>query len=171
MNAQVDISVFVPPDVLALEQLMLGELHRGMRGVVDKTANKVRANITEPDDAGRVIHNTHELLKSVDTDVDETEQMIEGRVFSDVEHAEWVEEGRPPGPVAVEIIIEWMLDKGIQPREGETLEQSAHLIARKIRREGYEGRYPFARALDGADDLLTEAIHAATERLNRRLSS
>jgi len=79
--------------------------------------------------------------------IEQFNQFIEIQVGSDVPYAEFAEEGRPSGKQPpVDVIMKWMLDKGIDSPYG--LESGAYLIARKIGREGSKGKHPFAIALE-----------------------
>jgi hypothetical protein len=163
--ADVSFDVEFPPDLLRLDELMMGEFKTAAEQTALLTSDRVRHNIVQMGiDAG------HALLNSVDWDVNEDGYDLIAEVFSLEQHALWIEEGRGPGPVPVAPIIEWMMDKGISPREGETLEQAAHAIANHIAREGYEGRHPFQLALDEAESIAIAAIDRALMRINRRLA-
>jgi hypothetical protein len=51
-----------------------------------------------------------------------------------------IENGRPAGSkqAPVSSIVEWMQNKGIAPYEGQTIQQAAFFIAKKIGRDGIE---------------------------------
>jgi hypothetical protein len=168
--ATVTFEVTFPADYLRLEELMLGEVKQAASETAQAMSGLVRQKITEPDAQGRVIDDTHELLNSIENDIAVYEDHIAALCWSDVAHAAFIEEGRDPGFVSTETIIEWMLDKGIQPRAGETTEEAARAIALKISREGYVGRHIFEQSLEEADSIAIEALDRASARLSRRLS-
>lgn len=72
---------------------------------------------------------------------------IQGTVSSDKEYAPVVEYGRRPGrrPPPRDRILEWMVLKGLEPSES-----GAYLIARKIGRDGIEGKHPFQKGVENA---------------------
>lgn len=168
--AEVSFDVVLPPDLLRLEALMLGEIKQAADETAEAMGDALRLRITTPDEHGRVVDSSHELLESIEEDAAEHGDEIEAFARSTSAHAQWVEEGRPAGPVPVMAIVEWMLEKGISPRGGETLLQAAHAIARKITREGFEGRHIFAETQEEADSIAIEALDRAVERIRRRLS-
>jgi len=168
--AEVSFDVWFPPDLLRLEQLMQEEFKTAADETAEGMVELVRAKIITPDERGRVIDSSHELLESVEGEADDHGDVISAEAWSDARQAEYVEEGRDTGYVSPQVILDWMLEKGISPRPGETTLQAAHAIATKIAREGYEGRHIFARSLEEAESLAIEAVDRAVTRINRRLS-
>lgn len=168
--ATVTFAVDLPPDYLRLEQLVMGELKLAGDETAEALADLVRLHITTPDADGRVIDSSHDLLNSVQEDAQLFADHIVIEVWSEQAHAEYVEDGRPAGPVPVAAIIEWMLEKGISPRNGDTLAQAAHAIAHHIMTTGFAARHPFAHSLEEADAIAIEAIDRAQARLNARLN-
>jgi len=163
--ARCEFVVEYPPDYLRLEEMVQGELKTAAKHTGVKTSDRVRHNIVE---AGAVA--SHALLNSVEWEVTEDAYELVAEIYSLEKQALWIEEGRAPGPVPVAPIIEWMLDKGITPREGETLEQAAFAIARHIAKTGYEGRHVFADAGDEMTSIAIEAVDRAAQRIGRRLA-
>lgn len=63
----------------------------------------------------------------------------------------YIEHGRGPGKFPpIEAIQTWMTVKHIVPRENRTVPQVSYLIARKIAREGTQGKY----AVEGTVDMV-----------------
>lgn len=168
--AEVGFDVYLPPDYLRLAELMLGEFKVAADETATWMGDRLRERITTPDSRGRVIDSSHELLESIEEEAFVLGDHISAEAWSTAAQAEWIEEGRPPGPAPIAPIIAWMLDKGIAPRDGETLEQAAHAIATKIMREGFEGRPIFEETLEEADSIAIAALDRAMIRINQRLS-
>lgn len=163
--ATVELDLWIPPDVLRLGELVQDEARQAARQVGVQVSDRVRANLVA---AGADV--SHALLNSVDWEVTETAYEIVAEVFSLEAHALWIEEGRGPGPVPVQVIIEWMLDKGIAPQGDDTIEQAAHAIARHIAAHGFAGRHVFEMALEEAESYMIEAVDRLAARLGRRLN-
>ncbi|HEX8556670.1 MAG TPA: HK97 gp10 family phage protein [Pyrinomonadaceae bacterium] len=163
--AEVDFDVWLPADLLRLDELMHREFETAAKHTAVQGADRLRHKIVE---GGAVASSA--LLNSIDWEVDEEGYDLAAVIFSTEQHAVWVEEGRGPGPVPVGPIIEWMMDKGITPRDGDTLEQAAHAIANHIAKTGFEGRHYFETTLDEMESIAIEAIERAVARINRRLS-
>lgn len=167
---EVSFEVKLPPDLLQLERMMLGEFKTAADETAEEMARLIREKITAPDEDGRVIDSSHELLESIEGEAFERGDEISAEAWSGAPQAEFIEEGRDPGYVSPRIILDWMLEKGISPRGGETTLQAAHAIAAKISREGFEGREIFALSLEEAESYAIEALDRAVTRINRRLS-
>jgi len=168
--AEVSFDVQFPPDLLRLEQLLLGEFKQAADETAEGMADLVRHKVTMPDEHGRVIDSSHELLESIEGEAFDEGDQISAKAWSDARQAEFVEEGRGGGYVSPLVIAEWMLEKGISPRGSETLMQAASAIATKITREGFEGRHIFAETLEESESIAIEAIDRALTRIQRKLS-
>jgi hypothetical protein len=88
-----------------------------------------------------------ELLRSVTiSSLVKTSDLLLVKVGSSKEYAANVEYGRRAGTFPnVEEIYKWMITKGMNATMS-----GAYAIARKISEQGYEGKEPFAKALDNA---------------------
>ena len=122
--AEVSFDVVMPPDLLRLEELMLGEFKQAADETAEGMGDLIRLGITTPDEHGRVVDSSHDLLESIDEEAKARGDEISAEAWSTSAHAKWVEEGRPAGPVPVMAIVDWMLEKGLSPRGGETLFQA-----------------------------------------------
>lgn len=167
--AEVSLDVLLPPDLLRLEELMLGEIKQAADETAEAMGDRLRLRITTPGEDGRVIDSSGELLESIEAEAFVRGNEIAAEAWSTAEQAEYVEEGRPAGPVPVMAIVEWMVEKGISPSGGETLLEAAHAIATKVAREGFEGRHFFADTLEEADSMAIEALDRALQRVQQRL--
>lgn len=166
MNVVVSIETVIPAEVRDLHALVMREVATAAKQTGQQTSNRVRAILVE--DERKV---TSALLNSVDFDVSFTDTEVTVEIFSTELHAYFIEHGRKPGYVSPEIILEWMMDKGITPRAGETIETAARAIARHITLHGFEGSHAFERALEESVDLSTAAVTRAARRVAARLAA
>ena len=95
---------------------------------------------------------TKQLFRSITSQlVSQFNTFIDIQAGSSLPYAEFAEEGRGPGTAPpVDVIAQWMIDKGIQSPYG--LESGAYLIAKSIGRKGSIGKHFFRDALDEVSD-------------------
>lgn len=83
--------------------------------------------------------------------------------------AYWWEHDRKPGYVSPAVIVEWMLSHNIEPRDGDTVEEAAAKIARKITKKGWTGLHPFADAMETTVPLMENFLQRQLNDFARQI--
>lgn len=148
------VKITISPDLLAFEQRAKQGLAIGRQGVALHLETQIKQQIRAVDAvASASLLNDVRRLQS-DANVI--------RVGSDKVQAQFVEEGRKPGPVprwsAFKPILQaWAKAKGLSIPEN-----ALYPIALKIREKGFKGRFPFKNAAEtatpGALRILSNAL-------------
>lgn len=77
-------------------------------------------------------------------------------------YAQYIEYGRGPGRFPpIEAIQNWMTAKHIVPREDRTVPQVSYLIARKIAREGTQGKHAAEGTIDFVKNTFLPQLYSA----------
>jgi hypothetical protein len=122
----------------------------------DKAADIVYKEIIASITRERAIASS-ELLRSVRvTKLRSATNLTQLQVFSDSPYAAIVEEGRRAGAKMppVNIIYDWMLQKGLEPSYN-----GAYLIARAISQRGIPAKKVFQKGVDRAEPMIDNAIN------------
>lgn len=78
------------------------------------------------------------------------------------EYWKYIEYGRGPGKFPpIEAIQNWMTAKHIVPREDRTVPQVSYLIARKIAREGTQGKHAAEGTIDFVKNTFLPQLYSA----------
>lgn len=108
------------------------------------------------------------LIDSIEVQLHSTNTTITA-VLSVADYYWYVENGRKAGKMPpIEKILKWIEDKPVIPREGPngklpTERQLAFLIARKIGREGYDGKPSLQETIDEVNSRYIPILQAALQ--------
>jgi len=97
-------------------------------------------------------------------DVETTGTLITGRIGTAHLYAEPVETGTRPHWVPLPPLLAWVKARGLQPKDGQTVEDIARAIQFKIAAHGTEGAHMFERAFTDNEAQVEQILTAAAQR-------
>lgn len=102
-----------------------------------------------------------DLKRSIATAQDTSRFPLWARVYSDLDYAEFMEEGTKPHWPPIEAVREWAEEHGIEP----------YLVARSIAEHGTEPRHFFADAEQAADQHINAWMAAFAANIERAVAA